>query len=84
MKKAFVLDNEGKAEELVQRGYRVTECRKSVQVAQALVLAFVLGLEPDDEAVFVVDVDFLDREWFEKILKATAANFSVLETGDAT
>ena len=78
MKKAFVIENAAKAEELIQGGYRVTECRKSIQVAQALLLAFILGLEPEDEAVLIVDVDFLDREWVEKILAVSSANISVL------
>lgn len=77
MKKAFVLENAQKAEELRTLGFKVTECQKSVQVAQALLLAFVLGLEPADEALLVVDIDFLDREWYEKVIRVSSANISV-------
>jgi hypothetical protein len=85
MKKAFVIDNKAVAEKYRSEGYTVTECVKSVQVAQALLLAFILGLESTDVGIFWCnDIDFIGREWFSKIREFSGANFFVSESAEAT
>jgi len=84
MKKAFVIANPAIAEKYEKEGFVVTKCAKSIQVAQALLLAFVLGLEPTEVGIlWCDDLDFLDREWLEKIKDFSGANFFVSESADA-
>jgi len=83
MKKAFVIANPQIAERYRNDGFLVSECVKSVQIAQALLLAFVLGLEPLDVGIlWCDDIDFLDREWMKKIKDFSGANFFVSESAE--
>lgn len=72
MKKAFVIEDAEKAEELRAQGFAVEECNKnSVQVAQALILAFLLDLAPEDEGVFFcTDIEFVDSLWLKQVLRS--------------
>jgi hypothetical protein len=85
MKKAFVIANREVANRYREEGFQVTECEKSIQVAQALTFAFVLSLEPTDVGIFWCDdIDFLGREWFSKIKDFSGANFFVSGSAEET